>query len=129
MAARLAATLDPYYPATSDPLNRDLCDLLVFLKSPTVLAKTIALLKQPTAQAPARTGPTNVADLVNRNPHFGNDVLAAVVNPPDTQKISYVFSLRNLRERLDDGPTHFLLHLAARRASKARGPQLSEVLG
>ena len=59
VAARLAATLDPYYPATSDPLNRDLCDLLVFLKSPTVLAKTIALLKQPTAQRrPARGRPT-----------------------------------------------------------------------
>ncbi len=97
VAARLAATLDPHYPATSDPVNRELCELLVFLKSPTVLAKTIALLKQATGSVPAPTGATNVADLVARNPQFGDDVLAAVKNPPDTQKISYAFSLRNLQ--------------------------------
>ena len=95
MAARLAATFDPYYPATSDPLNRELCDLLVFLKSPTVLAKTIALVKLPSAPMPALPA-TPEPHLVSRSPTFRTDVLAMMDSPPDPQKIAYVFSLRNL---------------------------------
>ena len=44
-AARLAKKLDAFYPAKTDPLNRELCQLLVYLKSPTVIAKTIALMR------------------------------------------------------------------------------------
>ncbi len=102
VASKLAARLDPCYPAAPassqrDALNRELCDLLVFLKSPTVLAKTIALLKEPKSHAPAATAP-DLSALAARNPNVGNEVMAAATNPPDTQEISYVFSLRNLRE-------------------------------
>ena len=90
VAARLAATFDPYYPATSDPLNRELCELLVFLKSPTVLAKTLALeVAQPAGLA---------VRAMTRQPHsflrssaFGPDVLAMMESPPDPQKIAYAF--------------------------------------
>jgi len=98
VAAHWAAGLDPYFPTTSDPLNRELCDLLVFLKSPTVLAKTIALVKQPSAPLPAAPLEAHAAHLVSRSPKFGPDILAMMTHPPDPQKIAYVFSLRNLRE-------------------------------
>jgi putative heme-binding domain-containing protein len=37
--------LEPFYPAKSFPLNQELCRLLIRLKSPTVLAKTLPLLR------------------------------------------------------------------------------------
>jgi putative heme-binding domain-containing protein len=107
VAARLAARLDAFYPVKAKPelnsvdrdaLNRDLCELLVFLKSPTVVTKTIALMKEPDAAISTITSTDGVAELAARNPQFGNAVAATLANPPNSQRISYVFSLRNLRE-------------------------------
>jgi putative heme-binding domain-containing protein len=43
--------LDQYYPASSQALNRQLCDLLIYLEAPDVAAKTMALLdKAPTQE-------------------------------------------------------------------------------
>jgi putative heme-binding domain-containing protein len=98
VAARLAVKFDSYYPSHADLLNRELCEMLVFLKSPTVAAKTIALLMQPSSSTPAQvTNPTSQAYEAARSPHFA-DVMAMQTHPPDLQKISYVFSLRNLRD-------------------------------
>lgn len=46
--ARLRALLDPLYPAATQPLNHQLAKHLIYLRSETVLPKTIALLKQAT---------------------------------------------------------------------------------
>ena len=76
-AARLAAKLDPFYPAqgeaaSRDFLNRELCEMLVFLKSPGVAAKTVALLKQPSAGvAPPPPPPSNPAYAKSRGKTFG----------------------------------------------------------
>lgn len=43
------ATFDPRFPANDARLNRELCRLLVYLKSPTIIAKSAALLKDATA--------------------------------------------------------------------------------
>ena len=83
--------------AERDALNRELCDMLVFLKSPTVLAKSIALIKQPPASAPAPTA-ANLADLAARNPNFGKALGADATTRPDVQELAYIFSLRNLRD-------------------------------
>ena len=37
----------PHYPSKNDLVNRELCDLLSNLQSPTVVAKTMPLLEQP----------------------------------------------------------------------------------
>jgi putative heme-binding domain-containing protein len=47
---RLIARFDRYYPAASSELNSELCQLLVFLESPTAAAKTIALLERAPTQ-------------------------------------------------------------------------------
>ncbi|QIF03219.1 heme-binding protein [Roseimicrobium sp. ORNL1] len=44
MRARLAAMLEPQYPADSFPLNQELCRLLIRLKSPSVLEKSVKLV-------------------------------------------------------------------------------------
>ena len=47
----LLARLDPAFPASTFELNRVLCETLVFLQSPTVAAKAVALLdKAPTQE-------------------------------------------------------------------------------
>ncbi|HTU24548.1 MAG TPA: c-type cytochrome, partial [Pirellulales bacterium] len=97
VAARLAARLDPFFPGVSGPVNRELCDLLVFLHSPTILAKTLAQLGQPSVSAPPMFD-EHEALAIARNPKFRGDIMAMMQHPPDIQKIAYLFSLRNLRE-------------------------------
>ena len=46
--ARLRTLLDPIYPATTQPLNHQLAKHLIYLRSTTVLPKTIALLEKAT---------------------------------------------------------------------------------
>ena len=46
--SRLRTLLDPLYPATTQPLNHQLAKHLIYLRSETVLPKTIALLEQAT---------------------------------------------------------------------------------
>jgi putative heme-binding domain-containing protein len=41
----LLALLDPLYPAPSEPLNRSLAGLLVFLEAPVVIPRTLALIE------------------------------------------------------------------------------------
>jgi putative heme-binding domain-containing protein len=43
-------TLDPLYPAASQEVNRELCQLLLYLKAPDAVAKTIALLDKAATQ-------------------------------------------------------------------------------
>jgi len=47
--AELLAWLEPLYPAPSFPLNQELCRLLVRLKSPVVLSRTLPLIEKATA--------------------------------------------------------------------------------
>ncbi len=93
-AAMLAKRLDEFYPAKSDDLNRELCQLLVFLKSPTVIAKTLALMKQETKPESAES----MAELLARNRGYGTPIARMLANTPDLQKLHYAFALRNLRE-------------------------------
>jgi putative heme-binding domain-containing protein len=92
-AARLAKKLDAFYPARTDAPNRELVNLLVYLKSPTVIAKTIALMKQD--RGPSAS---DFSELLARNPGFGGTIAKMMANQPDAQKLHYAFVLRNLRE-------------------------------
>ena len=91
-AARLAERLDAYYPAKTNALNRELSQLLVYLKSPTVIDKTIKLIQGPSTQTMA-----DLQELVARNPRYGGSIAGMLANQPDLQKLYYAFVLRNLR--------------------------------
>lgn len=93
VAAALAKKLDAFYPAKSDSLNRELCIVLVFLKSPTVVSKSIAMLKEPTKEAD-----NFGADVIARNDRYGGTIAAMLKNRPETQKLAYAFALRNAKE-------------------------------
>ena len=46
----IIGAVDPLYPAKSFPLNRELCQLLVYLEAPGVVPKTLALLDSAQTQ-------------------------------------------------------------------------------
>ena len=89
-AARLASELDASYPSADDAVNRELCILLVYLKSPTVVPKTMALLRRPDAMATE-----SMSDLLARNPGYGGSIARMLATRPDGQKLHYAFVLRN----------------------------------
>ncbi len=92
--SRLAKKLDSHYPAKTDPLNRELVTLLVYLKSPTVLAKTIALMRQESK----KTNVEHMDELLARNRGYGDTITKMLSNGADLQKLHYLFVLRNLRD-------------------------------
>lgn len=49
-AAEVLARLEPQYPSKSDPVNRELVQLLVYLESPTVVARSMELLSSALTQ-------------------------------------------------------------------------------
>lgn len=50
VAQQLIVDVDPMYPAKSEPVNRELCQILLALKAPGAVAKTVALLKAAATQ-------------------------------------------------------------------------------
>jgi putative heme-binding domain-containing protein len=93
-AARLATKFDAFYPASTDFLTRELCQLLVYLKSPTVLAKTAELLRKPSVHTPQ----PGMSEVISRNKGYGGAIQAMLDNAPDQQKVSLLYYIRNAKE-------------------------------
>lgn len=92
--AAVAAKLDPYFPHKNAFISRELAGLLIHLDSPTVVAKTVPLLK--VAEDP--NSQFVVADsLLARNDRYGSTVAAVNKNRPDRQQIAYAYALRSAR--------------------------------
>ena len=92
--ARVAALLDPLFPATDSLVNRELVSLLIFLDSPTVVAKTVPLLR--IAENPG-TAPEEIASraLLARNDGYGRTVQNVTDARSDRQQIAYAYALRH----------------------------------
>jgi len=96
--ARIAKRLDPFYPRSQAPawerdaLNREYCTVLVYLDSPTVIGKTLKLMKQPDTRKPE-----DIKQLLARNAQYGGTVARMLANLPEIQNIHYAFALRNMR--------------------------------
>jgi putative heme-binding domain-containing protein len=88
----LVKRLDELYPGTNDLVNRELCNLLCNLQSPTVVAKTMALLEQPSPPPSEQFG-----ELLTRNRQYGRPIEAMMEKHPDQQKIAYAYALRNVK--------------------------------
>ncbi|HJZ54158.1 MAG TPA: c-type cytochrome, partial [Gemmataceae bacterium] len=93
-AAKIVKKLDRLFPSESDLVNRELVQLLVYLKSPTVLPKTIELLKQPSKPLTAE----GMEELLARNRGYGGSIAKMLANAPDLQKLHYAFVLRNVKD-------------------------------
>src|SRR5262245_11052487 len=94
VAAALARKLDPYFPSKNDTLDRELIQLLVYLKDPAVLAKAIERLKAPSVPTPD----PGLKELLARSKGYGPTIEKMIANGADQQKLAYLFALRNVKD-------------------------------
>lgn len=87
------ATLDPMLPHASDDVNTELIRLLAYLRSDTVVAKTMNLILDPTP-----TGPPAWSELAKRNERYGTSVREMLQAHPPTRALGYASLIRNLRQ-------------------------------
>jgi putative heme-binding domain-containing protein len=92
--ARVVAKLDPHFPHTDTFVNRELVSLLVYLDSPTVVAKTVPLLR--VAEPVTITGELLGGEkLIARNDRYGSTVQSVADARADRQQIHYAYNLRH----------------------------------
>jgi putative heme-binding domain-containing protein len=94
VCATVAAKLEPHYPSKDALENRELVALLIYLGSPTVVAKTVPLLS---VSEPAVTNFEELGgnSLIARNDNYGKVVQGVGSSRPDRQQIAYAYALRN----------------------------------
>ena len=90
-AESLVKKLDPLFPHKSDTVNRELAQVLVYLKSPTIVERLTAEMAKPSK--PLTT--EGLDELILRNRGYGGTVASLIKNAADQQKLSYLFTLRN----------------------------------
>lgn len=90
---KLVAKFDPLFPSSSDRLDKELSNLLVYLRSPTIIHKAVTLMGQPPRRETATLGA-----LLERNKGYGGSIAAMLANYPDVMQMHYALVLRNLKE-------------------------------
>jgi putative heme-binding domain-containing protein len=90
VAARIVSKLDPLFPDADAFANRELVSLLVYLGSPSVVAKSVALL------GTARDSDITLASeaLLARNARYSVAVAGMHDSRPNRQAIAYAYALR-----------------------------------
>ncbi len=91
VAEALVKKLDPLFPSKSDNVNRELAQVLVYLKSPTIVAKVTAEMAKPSKPLTME----GLDELILRNRGYGGSVASVIKNAADQQKLCYLFTLRN----------------------------------
>jgi putative heme-binding domain-containing protein len=87
----VAANLDPFYPSKDSAVNRELCQLLVFLDSKSVVAKTLALVATANDDSDALASD----ELLARNAGYARAAEEVHKSRPNKQQIALMWSLRN----------------------------------
>ena len=90
----MIAELDPHFPHANKNVNTELVRLLVYLKSPTVIEKTIPLLADAKATRPFWAEQINF----DSNPRYGYRIRKVLDKQPPSHEINYAFMLRNIRD-------------------------------
>lgn len=91
VAARVVAKLDPLFPYADLLVNRELVQVLIFLGSPSVVAKTVPLL----ATTRDDHGEIASAELLARNVGYARAAEAMHASRPNRQAMAYAYALRN----------------------------------
>lgn len=89
---QVIAELDPLLPAKDGDVNTELIRVLVYLESPSVASKAMALINNPGKPLVPEWG-----ELIKRNASYGGAIGKLLENPPPSHEIGYAFMLRNLR--------------------------------
>lgn len=91
--ASLLQRFESLYPAKDWRMNRELCSLLVYLESPTVIERTLALMQNDNETSSKLA----THELLTRNSGYAKNILLMMENQPQQQNIYYAFTLRNMR--------------------------------
>lgn len=83
--------IEGMFPGPTDAVNRELAQLLVYLKHPKIVEWVCDELKKPSK--PLTT--EGLDELILRNRGYGGTVANLIKNAADQQKLSYLFTLRN----------------------------------
>lgn len=89
--AAVIAKLDPHFPAADDTLNAELCRVLSFLNAPSVVGKTITLMKSTRAESVSYD-----KEMLERRKEYGDAILNMMANAPNTRNIHYAYCLRRV---------------------------------
>ena len=87
--------LEAIFPASSESENRELVNILVALKSPNIVAKTIPLLS---VDSKTKSALQSSEELLARNKNYGGKIAETLAKLPDAQQMHFVFALRNAKE-------------------------------
>ncbi|WP_218280288.1 hypothetical protein [Verrucomicrobium spinosum] len=90
---KLAEKLEPLFPQKSNAANQELSQILIFLDSKQVVAKTLGLM----ATAKDESGQLASEELLARNSGYARAAGDVHSSQPNRQQISYMFALRNAR--------------------------------
>jgi putative heme-binding domain-containing protein len=114
-AAKLVKKLEPHFPNKSDAVSRELAQLLVYLKSPTIVEKVCAELKKPSKPLTQ----AGLEELLLRNRGYGGPIANLIKNSADQQKLAYLFTLRNATVgwNMDRWKTYYSFLAEARKKS------------
>ena len=86
----VANFLNPYFPAKTNDLNRELSKLLVYLEAPLSIDRTLALIE--TAKDNVSSNQKSISessDLILRNPQYGIDIAGMLAKIPPQQQTWY----------------------------------------
>jgi putative heme-binding domain-containing protein len=86
--------LDPGFPAKDDNLNEELCRVLSYLDHPSVVPKTIVLMKKTKTKVPDYD-----AEIMKRNKGYGGKILSTMQADvaPNILNIHYLFCLKDVQ--------------------------------
>lgn len=86
--------LDSFFPSKDDNLNEELCRVLCFLDHPSVVRKTIALMKTTKAQIPDFN-----SEIMKRNKNYGGKILSTMGADvtPNVLNIHLLFCLKDVQ--------------------------------
>lgn len=85
--------LDPHFPADDDNLNEELCRVLCYLQHPSVVRKTVDLMKVTKAKVPDFD-----AEVMKRNKGYGGAILNSMQSAPNILNIHFLFCLKGVTE-------------------------------
>ncbi len=89
--ASVIAKIHPHYPANDDKLNAELCRVLSYLESPSVVGKTIALMKATRAEEVEYD-----KEMLARH-EYGENILKMMASTPNTRNIHFAYCLRRVQ--------------------------------
>lgn len=90
----LIQKFDAMFPSSNESLDAELVQLLVYLESPTVVPKGVALIEKLAAEDEPVPQWSKIAE---RNKGYGGTVQAMLDNMPPVRAMHYAFVLRNAK--------------------------------